>query len=261
MEAISNALAHVDTIGLALRTATLNVNRRCPLRCRHCSVGFSEHRPVDNRKVSLDEIEHIVGALDPSVYDMLLLAGGEPSLDVPLLRKSIDSCRARGLLSAIVTAPIWATKQSTAERFISQIAGLDLLILSYDRYHLEFLDAANYETAVKAAVKGKIAVNLHISHVGDDEPEELLRQVAEIRPLVKISTAQVVPVGNAAGDADLAMESVPIRTDEDLERLPRSCVLGNVLIEEHRAVHGCCWSTTVPGSPFSISVTLPTLRE
>jgi hypothetical protein len=39
----------------------------------------------------------------------------------------------------------------------------------------------------------------------------------------------------------------------DLVHIPRGCVLGNALIDEERAVHGCCWAATVSGSPFSVS--------
>jgi hypothetical protein len=136
-----------------------------------------------------------------------------------------------------------------------------VLILSYDRYHLEFLDVAHYETAVRAAVRYKVAVNLHIVHTSEDEPEDLLRFVSGIRPLVSVSTTRTIPVGNAAHAANVPMESIVIQTSDDLTRIPRSCGLGNVFIQEDRAVHGCCWSALVPDSPCQLPPPSTNLRR
>jgi MoaA/NifB/PqqE/SkfB family radical SAM enzyme len=169
---INNVLEYVNPIGAVVRTVTINVNERCPLRCRHCSIGFSQAYLGSNRKLRPDEVRRLISAIDTKVYDMLLLAGGEPSLDVPVLRVAIDACKAAGLLSAIVTAPIWAAKESAAEKFLTRIAGVDLLILSYDRYHLEFLDVAHYDVAVRTAVRRGTRVHLHITHSADENPRE-----------------------------------------------------------------------------------------
>jgi hypothetical protein len=166
---------------------------------------------------------------------------------------AIDACKTHGLLSAIVTAPVWASKPEAADRFLDRIGGLDVLILSYDRYHLEFLDIACYETAVRAAAGRRIDVFLHVTHSNEAEMEELLARVASIRPLCRVSNMRTVPIGNAANPSNVEMEYTTVDVVDDLARIPRGCVLGNAFIDEGGAVHGCCWSKMAARSPFSVS--------
>src|SRR5207253_2894387 len=122
-------------------------NNRCPLRCRHCSVGFSDQYKGNDQRIDADELIDLITAIDPGIYDMVLFAGGEPSLEVALLRIGIAACKTRFLRSAIVTAPIWAVNEEAAKRFVDSVPGLNQIILSYDKYHLEFLKVAHYEMA------------------------------------------------------------------------------------------------------------------
>jgi organic radical activating enzyme len=261
MDLFEKLFTCVDPIGTTLRSVTLKVNNRCPLQCRHCSVGFSDEYAGDDHRVRAEYLVDTIAAIDPLVYDMILLAGGEPSLDPPLLRVAIDACKERPLLSAIVTAPIWAPKSETADRFINRILGLDVLILSYDRYHLEFLDVGHYERAIYAAAQRGIQVVLHICYARESEIPELVNQVAGLEKFFRVHTMRVVPVGNAAKPSNVAMDYVTVESVQDLERIPRGCVLGSVHVDESRTVHGCCWSRSAQRSPFSVPGSSRTMKD
>ena len=61
------------------RSVTLLLNDRCPLRCAHCTVGYSEKKSGSDQKLSAGQIELLIGELDAAVYSMVVLAGGECS--------------------------------------------------------------------------------------------------------------------------------------------------------------------------------------
>jgi hypothetical protein len=192
-----------------------------------------------------------IGTIDPKLYDMVLLAGGEPSLEIPLIRVAIDACKRSGLLSAIVTAPVWAPKPSAAEHFLDRISGLDILILSYDSYHLEFLEVAHYERAILAAAKRSLLTVLQVCYGEKPEISDLLHQLASLRHFFRVTTTRTVRIGNAARPGNVARELIAIKRVEDLAQIPRGCTMGNVLIDENHVVHGCCWARSAGRSRFS----------
>jgi len=95
----------------------------------------------------------------------------------------------------------------------------------------------------------------------DEEKEELAAKLHSVKHLVHFHDTRTVPVGNAADPRNVPMQTIPIATIEDLERIPRGCILGNALIDEMGDVHGCCWSRTVTNSRFSESAAVGGLAE
>jgi len=237
-----------------MRAVTLSINNRCPLRCRHCSVGFSdEFKGTDNR-LSIEEMADIIEAIDPRVYDMVAFAGGEPSLEPALLRAGIIACKARGLLAAIVTAPVWSTSPEAAERFLASVPGLDIVCLSYDRYHLDFLKVSHYENAVRTSSAQGLTVGINMCYTGEAEKKELLDKIAAVSHLTGINTMRTVPVGNAAKlENNVVMDQIRVETVADLDRIPRGCILGMSYLDESHSVSGCCWSQYAPRSPFMVA--------
>jgi MoaA/NifB/PqqE/SkfB family radical SAM enzyme len=115
-----------------MRLVTILINERCPLRCKHCSLGFSESYRGTGYRIQSDDLTHMIESIDPKIYRMVLFAGGEPSLDPDLVKIGIDVCNRVGLNGAMVTAPIWAGSEAAATRFLDKLDGLAYLILSYD---------------------------------------------------------------------------------------------------------------------------------
>lgn len=251
METMLDRLQPRSHVGQPVRSVTIGINNRCPLRCRHCSVGFSNEQPGDKSTISAESLISAISAIDTNVYSRICFAGGEPSLDIALLNTGIEAARKAGLQTAVITAPIWARTSAASERFLDQIPGLDLLILSYDLYHLEFLDLSAYEHAVRASSSRGVTTDLHITYTHDDELRGLLWKIKSFRHLCSVSTMTAVPVGNAAKPGNILMPLTTIRDIHDLARVPRGCILGNALIQGG-SVHGCCWSATAPESPFTV---------
>jgi MoaA/NifB/PqqE/SkfB family radical SAM enzyme len=235
------------------RVVIIKINDRCPLHCRHCSLGFSEDYKGNAYRMSEEVLADTIAQIDPAVYGVVLFTGGEPSLEPALLRVGIMACKFQGLLSALSTAPVWAASRSSAERFLDNIPGLDVMMLSYDQYHLEFLPVGHYETAVRVARGRGLMLGVNVCYTDDAEKEDLFEKISSVSDLIQIvNVNRTVLVGNAAKPDNLKLDYLRIESVNDLERIPRSCTLGNILIDESHAVHGCCWSQTVTKSPLSI---------
>lgn len=235
-----------------LRSISININRRCPLKCKHCSLGFSDSFEGDEIATTPEDLDRMIKSVDTDIYKMILLAGGEPSLSPHLIRSGIAACKEMELLSAIVTAPIWAPTAKTAAQFLTKIPGLDILILSYDDYHLEFLKLDHYRHAVLEAVKRGIRIVLQIAYTEEEEKEVLIQSLGGLKTFAfQINPMRTVMIGNAL-DTKFAVDEIEVNDVSALERIPRGCVLGNVFIDENFGLHGCCWSTASEMSPFSI---------
>ena len=236
-----------------MRTLTININHRYPLSCRHCSLGFSTIYHGDGWKLTHDELNETVRQVDPELYSIVLMAGGEPSLDPDLIRTGIAAAQTAGCTSAVVTAPIWARSPKAAADFLSAVDGLGLLILSYDDYHLEFLSIDHYRNAVSQAVRRGIPVVFQLAYDSDDERERLKESLGGMRTLAAAFHAtRTVGVGNGAS-SDATGQGVLVKRDEDLDAIPRSCELGNSFVDYDFSVHGCCWSTASTSSPFRVA--------
>ncbi len=241
-----------------MRVVTILINERCPLRCRHCSVGFSESYSGSGYKMDSDSLVSTIEAIDPRVYGMVVFGGGEPSLEPQLLRIGIDACQQAGLHSGIVTAPIWASTPATAVKFLDKVQGLTNLILSYDYYHLDFLKFSHYENAVLEAVRRGILINVNMTYGDESEIQPLLDSLAPLRSsILHVSTTRAVPIGNAAQKGNVNVQFVTITQVEDLERVPRTCLIGHAYVDGQRRVHGCCYSSIGESSPFSSLAGVP----
>jgi organic radical activating enzyme len=244
-----------------MRVVTIIINERCPLKCRHCSIGFSETNRGSGYRITPEKLVQIVEGIDTKTYNVVLFAGGEPSLDPALIKLGIDTCKRTGLAAAMVTAPIWASTEASTKRLLDKVDGLTRLILSYDYYHLEFLKYHQYENAAREAAARGMLVDLHISYSMEEEKKALIDSIESIRNLVYVDPMRTVPVGNAAEPGKVQMDLVTINSVEDLDLIPRGCLLGHPLVDAKMGVHGCCWSSLGEESPFSRTAQSDGLRE
>jgi organic radical activating enzyme len=233
------------------RTVTLILNDRCPLRCRHCSIGFSKERPGSAGTMDPNKLAGLITTLDPKLYDMVILAGGEPALVPDLVTTAVDACRAAGIASALTTAPYWARKRASAQAFLDRITRPDFIILSLDKYHLEFLKIADYETAADEAIKRNVCVAVNICYANTADRDELTAAIGSFaHRLVILNYSRIMPKGNARQLPELLSESVNVSQPEDLDRIPRSCLIGNVVVNRNFDLHACCWSGDIEDSPL-----------
>ena len=236
------------------RTMTLILNDRCPLRCAHCALGYSENNIGSGRVMDETTVEELICGLDPDVYTMVVLAGGEPALVPKLVSKAVNACRKTGIDSALTTAPFWARTTDLGRMFLDRISQPNFVILSFDKYHLDFITVSHYENAVAAAYERgiRVALNICYSTASEREASELAIRGLVTR-LTGVTWSRVMPQGNASDAAEFVQEGVTINSLEDLDKVPRSCKAGNALVNLKNELHACCWSGDVSGSPLIFS--------
>jgi radical SAM protein with 4Fe4S-binding SPASM domain len=84
----------------------------------------------------------------------LSFTGGEPFLELELLQKLIDLSASRVAQTEVVTNGHWATSPFEAEKTLKPLkeSGLDVLNLSIDDYHSEFIPINSVKNAYYAAL-------------------------------------------------------------------------------------------------------------
>jgi organic radical activating enzyme len=238
-----------------MQSVTININGRCPLSCAHCMVGFSPSNQGSQWRIDPDVLVRMIRSLDRRLCQTVLLAGGEPTMDRDLIRQAVQACEQAGVKIGIISAPIWAATADGARRLFDAVGRLDVLILSYDQYHLEFLAFRNYENAVREAVTRGTAVSVHICYSTERERHALEDSVRSLRPMLRgISAMRVFPYGNAVRPGVIQHEAIVLNDLSDLDRVPRSCIVGAAVVDDANRVHGCCWSVIAERSPFAREV-------
>lgn len=126
---------------------------RCNFKCAHCSVAGKPWK-----KLGRGEIENIVEAVRDYEIDFIYFAGGEPTLYVreinDLLRKLPNP---GGVGIRITTNGHFATSEAAADEVLRSLPNLKQVLLSYDRFHAEFLPIKNVGNLFRACRKRKIS--------------------------------------------------------------------------------------------------------
>jgi hypothetical protein len=235
-----------------MQSVTIDINRRCPLSCAHCVVGFSPAYTGTPWRIDPAVLVGMIERLEPSLCGTVLLSGGEPTMDREVIREAARVCAEVGAEVGIVSAPVWASTAESARRLFDAVGRLDALVLSYDQYHLEYLAYRNYEHAVREAVARGTAVVALICYSTEQERQSLEDSLHSLRPLLKgVTSMRVFPHGNATRPGVIQDDDAIVLNDVgDLDRVPRSCTLGAAVVDSRQRVHGCRWSVIAERSPF-----------
>ena len=125
---------------------------RCNAECRHC---FFESGPDRDEVMSIDlgikaiDMAAVLGA------EWISFTGGEPFLEQGLLETLIAHANELGLKTEIVSNGFWAETPERAEGVLVPLwgLGLDVLNLSIDDFHQEYVPIQHVKNAYDAAKK------------------------------------------------------------------------------------------------------------
>lgn len=145
----------------------ISVTMQCPLRCRHCITNSG---PEVTRQMSEDEALHYIRSARHAV-DHIGFTGGEPLLDQARLLRLIEAAKAEGYVVSVMTSGHWAARPAHAHEVVGQMkaAGLDMLGVSLDRYHLDFIDVSRCRNIAEAAGALEIPVAVRVIAEPDDD--------------------------------------------------------------------------------------------
>lgn len=137
-----------------LHSGGLILGYRCPSKCRHCLYGCGPHRR-DGAPDSQSELEKILDLLATRAPDATYhIGGGEPFLNLPLLRQAIEGMASRQLqLDYVETNAAWVKDFHHAREILSELAplGLSCLLVSLSPFHAEYIPLRKTYAAIKAA--------------------------------------------------------------------------------------------------------------
>jgi len=203
----------------------LMFTHRCPIACRHCGI-LSGPDNYDSIPLDLAErcIEEAAG-LNPRP-GTIVFTGGEPMMYPQHLERLLRVANRCGFATRVITNGFWGRNADTGRRLLYglQLAGLDSLNFSADKYHLEFLPAEVFRRAIDVAweVGFPVIVNTVLNTPGDPaalfsamygipqerirlfDEEEFLQQCAsgtvppEVAHMLNLSFGRLVGLGRAA---------------------------------------------------------------
>lgn len=131
---------------------TILTTNRCTAFCDHCSMHSSPQR---RGKVALSTITQTVDQLmlDENHLEVVVFAGGEPTLLRNDLFDAIAYCHEKGLKTRIVTNASWATTMQKAEAMINTLRECRLSEVNYslDDYHARDINYENVFNAWRAS--------------------------------------------------------------------------------------------------------------
>jgi pyruvate-formate lyase-activating enzyme len=235
------------------KTLSIVVTTRCPLRCAHCGIGiYGEPRDVPLAKLNEDDIREAIRAVHSLGYTLVNFVGGEPFLAMDLLAAGVEECKSLGMKSTVVTAPVWASTKEKAKEALAKLPGLGAILLSYDKYHLEFLEMKHYENAVNAASEQGVELVFNVCKSSDDGKQIVKEQLAPLMDrAMGIQFQQILPVGNPKDfPKSIPLNGVTIKEAADLDKLERTCLIGTAALGLYKDVFACCWAMAIMNAPI-----------
>src|SRR5581483_3429437 len=122
----------------------------CTARCDHCITIAG---PKVRRKMTLEDARAVVQSVArvPQL-DGIVFTGGENFIHRDELLELVRDCTALGLKSEVITNAFWATSLSAAREALVPFreAGLGLVRISVDRFHLPYVATDRVHTALAA---------------------------------------------------------------------------------------------------------------
>lgn len=145
----------------------------CNYICDHCSVCADPNKRETISKELMFKIIDQAYSI-PSIK-LIVFSGGEPTLYIDQLKAGIHHAYKKGFSTRIVSNAWWAQSYEKAFTVISELAnsGLTELNISYDDFHLPYLNQFGGEQniifAVKAATELNFPVTIGISYINESK--------------------------------------------------------------------------------------------
>lgn len=193
-------LQSVDENNLAM--ATVNVTRKCNLKCRHCYAGGGREKIEEMTTDGIKKVVSNLGMLIIKEPRLLILSGGEPTLEREKIKTAIETARQYELNLRLNTNGVNMDKD-----FARYLADNEVLVqVSLDGHNEEtnkvlrgtlraFNDAVSaVKQLVSAGCRTRISCTIHSGNVYGI-PKML--DMAEDLGVEQFTTSSLVNIGNA----------------------------------------------------------------
>jgi hypothetical protein len=264
-------LTYADTARLRAvpgRSVLLYLTDRCPVECRHCSVGSVADGPRITDWPLFDATVAGIAAL-PGV-EVVAISGGEPFVERRGLPRAVSAFRAAGHDVVIFTSGYWAPEHREPAAWITDVlAQTATVFLSTDAFHDERIPISRFTAALRiiAAAGPHIVVQLLDEPATVDAATGALRAAFGDRWSEHAEINRITPLRRGRG-RDLFRVT---RLHEAREIGPCT-LLGSPTIRYDGVVTPCCNESLITGagpralrqrvgSAPDVGAALTTLRE
>jgi molybdenum cofactor biosynthesis enzyme MoaA len=144
---------------------------RCPSNCRICGTSsWPSHPETMAFNKAYDYIKQVSQV--PSIK-LIGFTGGEPFLFFRDISKLMEYARSLGLISKVATNAFWAKTAKIALTKLKQLKanGLEILAISADAYHQEFIPIERVMNAVRAGLDLNLILAITFIHGPNHERE------------------------------------------------------------------------------------------
>lgn len=228
------------------RNLGVTLTRRCTAECKTCCFSCS---PTCGERLDIDLLKHYIGSTkDNNDLQVISFTGGEPFLEFELMCELVAYVTQIGKQATCVTNCFWATSNEKATDLLTTLkkCGLRRINISFDRWHLEYVSAANIDRAIAACRKLHIPVHIGAVCVKGEKFGEIIDLLQEASRGIIVQTTPCLPVGSAKDNVD---DSLYIRNDLD-DNMP--CLYdGYLAIAYDGEIYPCC-SQMVPSTNMSV---------
>lgn len=192
-------MAAEPTEGSYLHDLSFFLTFRCQIACPHCFARAGPHRTeVMTERDGLDWIGQ-AARYDGLRIKAIDFTGGEPFLELGLLRRLVAFAETQGLITTCVTNAAWAETPRIAHEVLRTLPGLSALEVSADTHHLERIPFARVEHVLGAASERGMVVSVSVCTEDERSPDHLAL-VDRLRALVSLDQIRVTitrPLGRA----------------------------------------------------------------
>lgn len=176
----------------------IEVGDKCNFNCKHCGIGKSR-----NLRLSSQEITLLIQSIAEYGFKELLFVGGETTLYVKEINQILGGLSGRTSPKVTITTNgYFAESKTKAKKMLSSIKKLDVLQLSYDKYHCKFLPFERVENLKAACADLKIGFFV-LTAIQDPMDLVLLKKLWKLGD-IPVGISKILPIGNAK-DNGLAM--------------------------------------------------------
>lgn len=222
----------------------ISITERCNSHCRHCSGREFLSTNADAEELAvLNWIDQIKDTSVKLVY----FIGGEPFLIKDRLIHYVKKANEVGLFSGVVTNGSWAKTVAQGIEILQAMEGLNLIVLSSDKYHLEYIDAQIVKNAIEAGLTTNKLMAMNITYIEKKEVEEVFEVFKDYKNKIAIESSKALPLGGAVG---MPIEREPLF--QSVERIPGTCDVGKYMINTFGEVFGCCQTCRIPDSYLAL---------
>lgn len=188
---------------LAPRQLTVLTTSRCNAACDHCCMNSGPRR---KEKLTTEQIRAVIDDLhEASPLELVIFAGGEPTLLRDDLLDAIAYVDSLGLVSRLVTNAFWARTPDRAAAMMTDLrdAGLMELNISADDFHLPYIPfervAYAWEASKGLGFSAVVIANCH-GPKSTITPAWICEQLGEAVPFRYDDGGQQQPLGEPAVD-------------------------------------------------------------